>query len=708
MALESPVQRDGDNGFIGFASRVNPLTLQGGFLQDSLNMRLERGVAQTRKGSRRLTESAGTTDAPLTLDAQLGVDKSITSLTSNAGTATATSTAHGYGTGDQINIRGADQAAYNGDFIITVTDANTFTYPVSGSPTTPATGTIIANNGPEVRSTYAGGLYAAGFFASKNYDNANEYIVLAGSDQAYLWKENLSVVTKNYPNSPDERVEATDTVSIVQAFDRLYILREADRTVTGYEEKLTTSSGITVSSTTATVNVNAHGYPEGATVRIEGSTTPAFDGHEFRVLGTGLTTNAFEITVPSGTATHAAAGIKVRRTKPPLYWDGGSGNFVRADAGIPAEGPSFTKMPSVGWANYHNNRLWIAKNGDTVGVSDVLNPDLFDPFFNSFRAGAGGNDRIIAIHPWVEGQALVFCRKSIWIATLNEFSSTDGSDFSVDTPVSRLTLLTDEIGCSARGTIVTAGQYVFFLSDAGIYRLDARLDLKLRGYTRPLSEPIADLLAEVNQSRVEKAAFAVWHNNRYLIALPSSSDPLDGNQLVFAYNSLNDLWEYRDLYPSSASVNEILVGNFANRRRIFSVPRSGNLYILEDRENGNDDQATGSATNPTIGRIRTRRYNFGDMHSKRFLRTIADVVIPSGATVTTKIATINPDTEEVIGTLTNSGASAEDYNMKSPVRYKAHAAEVIYETSGGRPEIRSASIEASPKSMPPAETRSAA
>jgi hypothetical protein len=238
--------------------------------------------------------------------------------------------------------------------------------------------------------------------------------------------------------------------------------------------------------------------------------------------------------------------------------------------------------------------------------------------------------------------------------------------------------------------------------------LDARLDLKLRGDTRPLSEPIADLLAEVNQSRVEKAAFAVWHNNRYLIALPSSSDPLDGNQLVFAYNSLNDLWEYRDLYPSSASVNEILVGNFANRRRIFSVPRSGNLYILEDRENGNDDQATGSATNPTIGRIRTRRYNFGDMHSKRFLRTIADVVIPSGATVTTKIATINPDTEEVIGTLTNSGASAEDYNMKSPVRYKAHAAEVIYETSNGRPEIRSASIEASPKSLPPTETRSAA
>ena len=95
------------------------------------------------------------------------------------------------------------------------------------------------------------------------------------------------------------------------------------------------------------------------------------------------------------------------------------------------------------------------------------------------------------------------------------------------------------------------------------------------------------------------------------------------------------------------------------------------------------------------------------MHSKRFLRTIADVVIPDGATITSKISTINPDTETTIGSLTNGTGGSEDYNMKSPIRFKAHSAEVIYETSGGRPEIRSASIEASPKSLPPTETRNA-
>ena len=706
MALESPVQRDGDAGFIGFASRLNPLTLPAGMLQDSVNMRLDRGVAQTRKGSKRLTDTIGTTGAPLTLDFTLGADVAVTSITRSSTTATVTATAHGFTTGDQVNIRGAAQADYNGDFIVTVTDANTFTYTVSGSPTTPATGTIVANNGPEVRDSYDGGLYAAGVFASQNYDNANEYIVLAGSDSATLWRQGQSPVAKTYPTSPAEKIEGTDTVSIVQAFDRLYILREADRTVSGWEQKLTTASGITVSSTTATVNVTAHGYPAGARVRIEGSTTPAFDGHEYDIASSS--TNSFTITVPTGTATHAAAGIKVRRTKPPIYWDGGSGNFVRASAGVPAEGVTYKRMRSVGWASYIQNRLIIPDGRDQVAISDYLDSDLYDPFWQSFRAGAGGGDFVVAVHPWVEGSALVFCRKSIWLATLAQLPSTDGSSFAIDTAVAKLELVTNEIGCSARNTIVTAGQFVFFLSDAGIYRLDSRLDLKLRGDTMPLSEPIADLFGTVVQSRVEKSAFGIWHNNRYLVALPTSTDPLDGNQLVIAWNALNNQWEYRDIYPSSASVNQILVGTYDNQRRVFSIPRSGNLYLLEQEDNAQDDNAVNAGTSPVTGSIKTRRYGFGDMHSKRFLRTIADVVIPAGASVSTKISTINPDTETIVGTLTNATAGPEDYNMKTPVRYKAHSAEVIYETSGGRPEIRSASIEASPKSQPPTETRSAA
>lgn len=72
--------------------------------------------------------------------------QSITGITRSSQTATATKVAHGYQNGDVVTISGATQTEYNGDFIITVTGADTFTFTVAGSPATPATGTIIATS----------------------------------------------------------------------------------------------------------------------------------------------------------------------------------------------------------------------------------------------------------------------------------------------------------------------------------------------------------------------------------------------------------------------------------------------------------------------------------------------------------------------------------------------------------------------------------
>lgn len=808
MALSDNVIRDGDSGFVGFASRLNPLTLPAGMLQDSVNMRLDRGVAQTRKGSKRLTDNIGTTDSPLTLDFTLGTNKSVTSITESGGTATATVTAHGYSNGDKVEISGAtglDAVYYNGDFVISGVAANTFSYAVTGTPANAATGTITANKGPTVSSTYDGGLYAASIFSSVNYQNAQEYIVLAGEDRAWFWRQG-ALDERGYPSGGvDEKITGTDTVSIVQAFDRLYILRDAEqtpntewanrlvgvdagtftvtiaspavvtKTAHGLENgmavtlsttgalptgltagtvyyvrdraadtfRLAATSGgaainttgsqsgahtltpvsAVVSGTTATIFCKNHPYVFGHRVRFQGGGQAAFDGHEYDVLNSPApTTHTFAVTVPTGTAndTTSPATRVTRRVKPPIYWNGGSGDFVRAVGGVPAGlNASYRTMRSVGWASYINNRLVIPDGKDQVMISDVLDADVYDPFWQSFHLGVGGPDRIIAAHPWVDGTILIFCRSSIWLATLSQTPSVDGADMAINTAVSKVELLTNEIGCSARNTICTAGQYVFFLSDSGVYRLDARLDLKLRGDTRPLSEPIADKFAQVVQSRVEDSAFAVWHDNRYILALPISSEPLDGNELVLSWNALNEQWEYSDEYPANASVNQILVSLYDNKRRLFSVSRSGNLYLLEENSAGVDDQAAGSAspTSEVEGRIKTRRYDFKDMSSKRFLRSVANAVIPSGGTVRTFANIIDPDRlhygevdqdgngPDPIGTITNSSGTSEDYHLKSPVRFKAHACELVYETAGGRPEIRSVALEASPKSLPATLTR---
>lgn len=89
--------------------------------------------------------SVGFLPPVFTADHSLAPDAiSVTSITRSSQTATVTCTAHGLVTGNIAAIRGAVQPDYNGDFVITKTNANVYTYQVQGAPTTPATGTITS------------------------------------------------------------------------------------------------------------------------------------------------------------------------------------------------------------------------------------------------------------------------------------------------------------------------------------------------------------------------------------------------------------------------------------------------------------------------------------------------------------------------------------------------------------------------------------
>ena len=70
-------------------------------------------------------------------------------ITRSGSTATATwvGGSHPFATGQKVVLSGANQAAYNGAVTITSTGPNTFTFNVTGSPATPATGTILAQVG---------------------------------------------------------------------------------------------------------------------------------------------------------------------------------------------------------------------------------------------------------------------------------------------------------------------------------------------------------------------------------------------------------------------------------------------------------------------------------------------------------------------------------------------------------------------------------
>jgi hypothetical protein len=71
------------------------------------------------------------------------------SLTRDGTTVTGTlSTGHGFASGQTVRIAGANEPDYNGDFVVTVLSGTQFTYEITGTPTSPATGTITAKRAP--------------------------------------------------------------------------------------------------------------------------------------------------------------------------------------------------------------------------------------------------------------------------------------------------------------------------------------------------------------------------------------------------------------------------------------------------------------------------------------------------------------------------------------------------------------------------------
>jgi hypothetical protein len=692
--LSSPIVRDGDTAFLGLQSRRNPLTIKEGFLQVARNIRLDRGIAQTRKGARRLAAGISVGATPVTVPFTLHGGDPVTSITQSSNVATVTTAVpHGMGSvGSQFyveiaGVTGATAAAYNGKFTVTITGNSTFTYNVSGSPASNPPGTITWA-WPVLLTNYAGGLFGAGVYSSPRYDFANEYIVLCGPTSAYLYRQGSSLLTLSYPISPiTEQILPGDIVNTLQAFDRLYLFRWRPSDLQQKVNSITQASG------TATITMpTAHGYAIGEVVRLSGSDQSGFnlDAVIASVPSTpaiGGQPTTFTVAVPSATAANTSTSLFAQRVLCPLVWDGITAGFVRVPTGTSPLGPTFSRMvsPTNGICAYYNNQVVICNSRDTLLISDVLDPDTYDPMLKGFRTNTGSNDYLVAIHPYADGQVIAFLRKSIYLGTL--VLASDGT--SVDVNQSKLQLLTTEVGCAARMTVATAGSYVYFLADQGVYRLDnSQLDLALRGNTLPLSEPIADIFSTINQSAVGTSN-AVYFGNRYYLAVPTGNATSPNTLLI--YNQLNESWESVD--TNLPALDRLVVSDFGTQRRLFAASNSGAIFLLEENENSNDDTGTGSAQATVNGVITTRRYFYGQLARKRLGNVAVSAMLPSGSSVNVAAVTTDPDNTTTIATVTNSGAD-NDYTIRAPIRRPGTYLDLTVTTSGGRPTIRAVSADA--------------
>jgi len=669
-SLDAQTVSDGDRGFIGMASRVNPLNLQPGMVQLAQNMRLDRGVASVRQGARRVAEGISISKAPIVLPFTLGTDQEGRVLISNK----VFVSDHGFSNGDIVRVW-SESSRYSGHHVISVVDRHSITFPIVGGG--PKSRKLQLNKGPVLQEIYSGGILVSGVFSSPHLNDNSEYLVVCGPSQVYLWRDGAGLIIKFLPEG--EIIDQFDTVSIVQAFDRLYILRSAlfagvyaPRDATELKRE----------GATVTVTCSNHGYKRGQRIKIENA-----DASDYNVEAdiTEVTRDTFSFIISTAAAKtpDSIKRIVCRIVKPPLYWDGIAEGFIRAVGGSHPTGPTYSRMPSSGIGIYFGNQIWVKSGRDQVQISDVLDPDTYDPFFKSFRTNAGSNDEIVALHPYADGHVVVFGSKSIYLATVA--LAADG--VHIDPARSAIVLLTTEVGCAARNTVVTAGDSIFWLSpNHGVYRLDSKLDLKLRGNTQPLSDSVADIFATINGAAIGTSC-AIYFNNRYWIAIPTGSASLPNTLLI--YNMLNQAWESQDVY--TFAISNLVVSDFQGVRSLFAISPLGNVYVLNSREGG-DSQFSGEKVDTISGRLLTRRYSLGTFYSKRFRRMQASIFLRKDEAIKIIGSFTDPDSTPLIATIKNSGKDSV-FSVRQNIGRRATSLDLDFRTHSGRPEIRACQVE---------------
>lgn len=214
----------------------------------------------------------------------------VCTITRSSSTATVTATSHGYATGDRIGHFGADQSEYNGINTITVVNANSYTYTVSGSPATPATGTIYRKAATS-SFTYDKDFNTKKFPSDSDFANLPVYLpsVAPSLSVASITRSGTTATARIHRHS----LFSTNYIVIAGASQSEYNGRQL---ITGFPTVGSVSS-ITRSGAVATMTIgSAHGLSTGDWVRVQGTTQTEYNG-------------VFEITVTSSTVfTYAVSG----------------------------------------------------------------------------------------------------------------------------------------------------------------------------------------------------------------------------------------------------------------------------------------------------------------------------------------------------------------------------------------------------------------
>ena len=251
---------------------------------------------------------------------------------------------------------------------------------------------------------------------------------------------------------------------------------------------------------------------------------------------------------------------------------------------------------------------------------------------------------------------------------------------------------------------MNAGEYIFFLSDNGVYLLNPSLDLKLLGNTTPLSDPISDIIARINATAVSGAVGRTF-NNRYYLAVPIDSSTR--NNVVLVYSLLNKAWESIDTFPTGMYVDNFVVSLYGEKKRLYAINQEFGIFLSEELNFDELQSTTGTPTIPfqlpsqitnafiqyqVAGQILTRRYFFNTFTAKRFASGEVDILSNSNDSMTITAVAVNPDNSSEVFAF--SASANEDFTKRFPIAKRGFGLDLKFDTVFGRPTIRGLRVNA--------------
>ena len=371
-------------------------------------------------------------------------------------------------------------------------------------------------------------------------------------------------------------------------------------------------------------------------------------------------------------------------------------------------GLGFTHMPAPEYAAYHQRRLVMpfkysvddAEDSftyrailDEVIVSDILDSDTYDQVYAQYRFNAGTADFNVGLHSFSDDKLLVFNRNSIHLV------SGAGLDATVQ-------LITNEVGCVARSSIIQVGNNVLFLSDNGVYGANFQDLYNLRGNEVPLSSPIDPVIKRINRAVWDKSV-GVYFDNRYYLAVP-----LDGSQVnnaILIFNFINKQWESIDTTEDvNWNIANLIVAGKKADRAVYAVNTLGGLHKLDARVDAVDLLATeipvqgqeetvaydipASVTTRqfTLGTIDRKRWNNFELHVQSSPDNASDLSI--SAELENIDSTVDLGTLNSLNSNTNL-APDEDVSVRGRIGNKrAYGMQVTLNNTVGRPRFRAIKV----------------